>query len=77
MSDHLADLLFDDTYQGPRFVYGLVHRPVSTYNLPDGFILRSQRAHPSYPAFGTIAYPRELSESETAHYSLVRVEDAA
>jgi hypothetical protein len=76
----------DDTYTGPRWRYGLQHRPISSYFLGrDGSariphpILFSHRQSrdPRFP-HGTADWPVELPEEEARHHSLVligRVED--
>lgn len=52
---------FDDTYTGPRWIYGLTYRPLSGRNIPDGWIIWSNRPHTSYQ-FGTVDYPARLPE---------------
>lgn len=53
--------LFDDTYRGARWTYGLKFRPLSYGNVPPGWIVFSDREHPDYP-FGTVDYPVDLGE---------------
>jgi hypothetical protein len=66
--------LFDDTYAGPRWRYGLRFRPLRSWNVPDGWILGSDRPHPDY-AHGTAQWPRRLGLGETTAYELILVED--
>jgi len=67
-------MLFDDTYRGPRWRYGLTARHI-VYHLAspaNDWIMYSER--PSTDArfpFGTAEYPRELSEHETRTLQLV------
>ena len=68
--------IFDDTYDGPRWRYGLNHRPLDSLSMPRGFILFSDREHPHY-RFGTVDYPRELSPDEQVDYQIVFVERVA
>lgn len=66
-------LLFDDTYTGPRWTYGLQYRPITTGSVPSGFIIYSNHADPRF-AFGTLQYPRPLTSAEVAGYELVLVD---
>ena len=63
--------LFDDTYTGPRWRYGLTYRPVSFANLPSGWIVKSDRKHPNFKKFGTIDFPRQLAEHEIKSFEPV------
>ena len=65
-------LLWDDTYHGPRFTYGLTYRPASGANVPRGYIIYSARPHPRF-AHGTIDYPRELTDREISGYELTEL----
>lgn len=69
------DLVFNDTYEGPRFTYGLQYRPAAAYNIPDGRIIWADKPHPKFPRFGTVQYPRQLSEQEVKGFELVPVEE--
>ena len=70
----MAEILFDDSYKGPRFTYGLQYRPLTGIgNVPDGFIIFSDRPHPDFKNFGTVDYPRELTQAEINGFQLVRV----
>lgn len=66
----LQELFFNDTYTGPRFTYGLTYRPVDAGQIPDGWIIWSDKPHKSYPSFGTIDYPFELSKSQIKSFGL-------
>jgi len=61
--------IFDDEYQGPRFRYGLRYRPLSTWNVPAGWIVGSARPHPDF-AHGTVDYPREVPPDLVEGYEL-------
>jgi hypothetical protein len=71
-----ADLLYDDTYRGPRYTYGLRYRPLGYAQVPPGWIIRSDRPHPEYP-HGTVDYPRPLSPEEARGYELTLVAETA
>ncbi len=64
-----AESYFDDTYTGPRWRYGLSLRPLGPYNVPDGAIIGSWDRDGRF-AYGTVAYPRELTREECDHYDL-------
>ncbi|HEV8639416.1 MAG TPA: hypothetical protein VG370_34845 [Chloroflexota bacterium] len=66
----MGALLFDDTYDGPRWRYAPLSRPVRTGAVPSGWIVGSVRpAHPAFP-FGVVDFPRELTPDEVAGYEL-------
>lgn len=69
-------LIFSDTYTGPRWRYGLNYRPLAYAAVPAGLIIYSDRADPAYK-FGTVDYPRELTEAEVAGYQLTAVGEIA
>jgi hypothetical protein len=67
------DLIFDDTYRGPRWRYGLSRRHLVHYlgtSVAD-WILYSERhgEDPRFP-FGTVDYPRPLPEEEARRHEL-------
>jgi len=64
--------LFDATYRGARWRYGLRYRPLASWNVPDGWILGSDRPHPEYP-HGTVDYPNRLGLGEVTAYELTLV----
>ena len=55
--------IFDDTYTGPRWTYGCSYRPPGYAQIPDGWLIGSDRPHPDFE-HGTIQFPRRLSERE-------------
>lgn len=68
--------LYDDTYTGPRWRYGLEHRPLANYfnlSFPDP-ILFSDRPDPRFRYYGTADWPCEIPEEEARHHSLVLIE---
>lgn len=69
----MPDLIYDHEYKGIRYVYGLSYRPAAFANLPDGRIIGADRADARF-RFGTVAYPRQLTEREVAGYELTPVE---
>lgn len=64
---------FDDDYRGARWRYGLRYRPLGSWNVPDGWIIGSDRPHPEYP-FGTVDYPAPLGLGQTTAYEVVLLE---
>lgn len=65
-------LHFDDTYTGPRFTYGLTYRPPRFANVPDGWIVDSERPHPDF-RHGTIAYPEPLTDRQIESFQLTPI----
>jgi len=65
----VAITLWDDTYQGPRFTYGLRYRPLTTGAVPNGWIINSARPHADF-IHGTVDYPRRLRQQEVAAFQL-------
>jgi len=68
----MATILFDDEYTGERFTYGLSYRPLAQYNVPDGWIIQSDRRNVRF-AFGTVDYPRPLTDQELDRFDLTPV----
>lgn len=64
--------LFDDTYTGKRYTYGLTYRPLGFANVPDGWIIFSNKPHPNY-TFGTVDYPLSLEKVVQEQYQLEEV----
>jgi hypothetical protein len=60
---------FHDTYRGDRWTYGLSSRPLAGFNVPDGWIIWSDRMHASF-AYGVVDYSRELSAFEVSQFGL-------
>lgn len=65
--------LFDNEYAGPRFTYGMTLRSASIGTVPDGRIIDSTKSSPDFSVFGTIDYPRKLTENELYLFELVKV----
>jgi hypothetical protein len=72
----LRKALYHDTYDGPRWRYGLVHRPITSYfnvpGLPDP-IIKSNLPDSRYPYHGVADWPEPIPEEEARHHSLVLV----
>lgn len=62
-------VLYDDTYTGKRFIYGLNYRPLAQYQVPDGWIIWSNRDHEDF-TFGTVDYPTELTAEQIESFEL-------
>jgi hypothetical protein len=65
-------MLYDDTYSGPRYRYGLVYRPLVFAQVPAGWIIFSNRQDPNF-RHGTVDYPFEISSEIVEAYQLVFV----
>ena len=61
--------LFDDTYTGDRWQYGLTYRPFTGAGVPKGFIVYSDRCHADF-RFGTIEYPFALATAQVKQMDL-------
>ena len=68
----MSELLWDSTYVGPRWTYGLTYRPVGYAQVPGGYILFSDKKHPDF-AFGTIDYPAPLTDDKAQGFELTLV----
>lgn len=68
----MSIFIFDDEYTGPRYTYGVTLRPVTRFNIPDGWIIDSQKPHPSF-RYGTVDYPHRLTVEQKNHYDMVTV----
>ncbi len=66
-------ILFDDTYKGERYTYGLNYRPLATAQVPDGWIIKSNRENPNFRSFGTVDYPRKLTDHEVGTFQLTPI----
>lgn len=64
------DVLYHDTYSGPRWSYGLTYRPLGLATVPKGWIVFSHRQDPRF-AFGVLDWPRELTPDEIEAFELV------
>lgn len=65
----MTEILFHNSYTGSRFTYGCRNRPPMYACIPNGHIVGSEQPHNLF-SFGTIDYPRELTEQETKSYEL-------
>lgn len=73
-------LIFDDEYTGPRWVYGLTHRPAGIGCQPDGRIVGADKpSNQPDPRvlFDTIEYTRPLTDHEVYSYELLPVSEVA
>jgi len=66
------EIVWDDEFQGKRWRYGLTYRPVGYGNVPKGYIIHSNRAHPDFQ-HGTIDYPFPLPERQAELAGLTAV----
>ena len=65
-------MLYDDDYTGPRFTYGLNYRPLGYAQVPEGYILFSDKENKDYK-FGTVDYPKPLTDTQVNSYQLTPV----
>ena len=61
--------LFDDTYKGPRYRYGLNYRPLGLAQVPMGWIIWSDRKDERFN-FGTLDYPERLPDGQVKNFQL-------
>ena len=61
--------LFDETYSGPRWTYGLTYRPLGYSNVPPGWIIGSDRKHSQF-RYGTVDYPYLLADGLAHSFDL-------
>jgi hypothetical protein len=64
--------LFNDTYKGERYTYGLKYRPLGSAAVPPRWIIWSEKKHPDFN-FGTIDYPRKLTQYEIESFQLTEI----
>lgn len=64
---------FDNEFTGRRWTYGLNYRPLAQYNVPEGWIIFSNRADNRF-AFGTVQYPFRLPDSDVSSFELTPTE---
>src|SRR5207245_5484967 len=71
----MTAIIWSDEYIGDRWTYGLTYRPLiaGVANVPAGWLLGSDRPHPSFP-FGTVQFPRPLTEREVQAFELTEVQ---
>jgi hypothetical protein len=65
-------ILFDDQYSGERYTYGLQYRPLGYGAVPPGWIIHSNREHPTF-SYGTVDYPFKLTEHQIEAFQLREV----
>ncbi len=65
-------IIYDKTYEGPRYTYGLQFRPMMLGAQPKGYIADSERSHKDY-RYGTVQYPRRLYPEELIVYEMETV----
>ena len=68
MSDK-PKFVYNEDYTGKRYTYGLVYRPLQIGAQPKGYIIGSLKDSPDY-RFGTIQYPRPLTNDELKSYEM-------
>ena len=44
----MSIFIFDDEYTDPRWTYGVTIRPVARFNIPEGWIVDSQKENKKY-----------------------------
>lgn len=69
-------LMYDGSFEGPRWTYGLSLRPLGYAQVPDGWIIGSDREHPHY-RYGTVQYPFPLDAAVARQMDLEPVEQGA
>lgn len=70
MVDSFREALYmDSTYTGPRWRYGLNYRPLGFGQVPDGWIVQSDRKDPKF-RHGTVDYPHELPADKVKRFEL-------
>ena len=70
LSDSSSKIFFDDTYKGKRYTYGLQYRPLGYAQVPDGYIIFSNRPNFNFK-FGTVDYPFKLSDEQLTQFQMV------
>jgi hypothetical protein len=68
----MNDPLFNDTYTGHRWKYGLTYRPLGFAQVPEGWVIKSDLPDVRF-TYGTVDYPRELTQDEVDGYQLTPV----
>lgn len=77
--------LYDDTYEGPRWRYGLEHRPISQYvigrngsgDIPHPILCSHRWSRDRRFPHGEADWPIELTEAQARHHSLVLISTTA
>lgn len=70
----MKPILYSEDYKGPRWTYGMTHRPPAFAHQPDGRLVGGDRRDPRYPIFGVIVYPFPLSAEDVDRYELEYVD---
>lgn len=60
-------------YKGPRWTYGLRYRPMQIGAQPRDWIISSDGPVTERYRFGTIQYPRQLTEEELRVYEMEEI----
>ena len=68
--------VFNDTYTGPRWTYGMRNRPVGIGAAPKGYIIGSGGPAVGRARNGTIQYPRELTKEELYDFEMEAIADS-
>jgi hypothetical protein len=68
----VTDMVYDEDYTGPRFTYGLTYRLAGYAQVPDDRIVFGDRKDTRF-RYGTIQYPRRLSDREVESFELTFV----
>lgn len=66
----MKPIIDNATYDGDRWTYGFRNRPPGYAHNPDGFIFGSDGTHVDFPNYGTLDYPRELTDKEASGFEL-------
>lgn len=70
-----AALVMDSAYKGQRWTYGLNYRPVGYAQIPDGWIVMSDRKDSRFN-HGTIDYPFELPAGKIKRFEMTPVTES-
>ncbi len=72
-----GEAVYHEDYCGPRWMYGMTHRPPAIGALPQGRIVGADNPEPVRQGervlcpFGTVEYPFELTAHEVRQYEMV------
>lgn len=72
----MSNVVFNDSYVGPRWTYGLTYRPAGYASVPNGWVLGSVRPHEDF-RHGIIDYPFELPDKDVNSYELTLISSPA
>ncbi len=65
-------MLFDEDYTGQRWTYGLTYRPAGYAQVPDGYIIHSDKPNKAF-RYGTLDYGRKLTDREVKGFELTLI----